>query len=1071
MKNALLIILIFFSLNLWASSRDSCEFFLNKAREEFYAGNNASALELLIKAQHCPLSLNDRLDFYELSSRIYESFNKYYNAIRYLLLKQNILEKVIDTSDSPLYENQLYKTYIKLAQLHQKLSEYNISGDYYIKAVTLCHVIKDKAKLAAAYSYLAYNYMLTNQYSKALSNYYYSNKNYRYVGDTQNEIKTLFKIAKIYAYQGQYKNAFETYFKILELSHENNNFFVSKAYINIAKLLSELNLLDEEEKYLDKAIRANSGAETQIKYNILLARLLLKKNLLDSARSLLTRTLVIIPQDKPLERSDIYELLAQTYLAQDKYSQAYKYILIAYNLRIPNKDKLRLALSYLDLGKYYLAISDYNRAQIYLKKSYIIFRQINNFYYLQKNAFYLSSLYKDINDYQKAFTYIDIYGKIEDSIVKRNQAFVLNSIEEKSRTELESKLIRQKLKLSRKYNLRLAVFSLLLFIMLFFTLYLRRRIKKKNILLKRQKQELEQAHREIQRRFRYYRRLYIATYLSKNSIFVTKPDGIIVWFNKTCQEIYGLTNDTIGKNLKNLSTYKRINDVFRFVNEKKTVRYINFHIFNNKKIWLQTTISPLIKQGRVYEIIAIEHDVTDYIINSTKIKLQQKELKKKNELLEDLNEELKNQQEILEQKNKELLEQQKRLIEQQEELKTNAEILNSTVKKLRQFSIAIDSTDNLIFFINTNCEITWVNKAFEQKTKFDIKYLVEPESSRQWLNNLFKLSPEFKHFYQKAINEKRSFSFISQLIFDKQKFWLQTTLSPIHGPEEKVENIVVIQTDITKLKEAEEKLTQKNQEIISSIQYAKRIQQALLPMEIFMRAVFYKNYFIFFRPRDIVSGDFYWARAHKGKVLLAIADGTGHGIPGSFMSVIGTLALNTVSDKLKDINASRFLSELTQTVSLILRQRGKKNEARDSIDLAFCIFDFDHKTLEYSGAYVPLYLLRNNGGNIETIILPANKRTIGYDMHIDTEFFSHKIKLQDGDMIYISTDGFLDQFGGQNNKKYKRGRFISLLKNLYHFPVQDQLSLIKQEYNKWKGDNQQVDDILVFGLRINKDLI
>ncbi len=115
---------------------------------------------------------------------------------------------------------------------------------------------------------------------------------------------------------------------------------------------------------------------------------------------------------------------------------------------------------------------------------------------------------------------------------------------------------------------------------------------------------------------------------------------------------------------------------------------------------------------------------------------------------------------------------------------------------------------------------------------------------------------------------------------------------------------------------------------------------------------------------------------------------------------------------------------------------------------------------------------RNKTKNdIDIITLPATKSTIGFDLHETVSFHSHSIKLQHGDMIYITTDGFVDQFGGKENKKYKKRRFIILLKKLYHLPINDQLAIIKQEFNRWKGDNQQVDDVLVFGLRIDENLI
>ncbi len=1065
----LIFIIIYISLTIIGFSQNNCYQLVNQATKQYNLHNYGRALKLLNKAQKCETSDTSLIKIYSLSGKIYENLQRYNNAIRFFIQKEHIINKILAHNSDKGIKAELFYTELKLGQLHKELNEYNIAVDYFIKALSLAYQLDDKIKTARSYMELGDCYTAMNFYDKALNNYINSYRNFKKFNLKDKELASLLKIARIYSYKSEYKKALETYYNALPLARTINTKTQSQIYLSIAQLLYNLRFYKEAEKYLTLAKNNLKDSSLNAQINILKSKILINQEDYKTAEKLLNETLKSLPPNEKLIISDIYDQLGIIKMEQGNLKQAHLYFLMAYNLRLKSQDLLRLGQSYLHLGGYFFHTNDYHLAQIYFIKAYQTFLLIKNHQLLGRAALNLAYLLKYQGNYPEAFKYMDIYRRIEDSIIHKNQVNILQKLDERDKINLQKKIAIQKLKITRKYNKYLFSLVVFLFFSILFLVYQTLKIKKKNQKLKAQKQQLEDIQEFLKKQNIYFKRLYIATYLSSNSIFITKPDGKIIWFNKTCKQLYNLSKDTIGKNLMDLSTYQNINQVYEKVNRKKIVKYTNYHIVKGKKIWIQTLMTPLVINNKVVEIIGIETNITQYIISTLKIRQQQKELLEKNLLLEKFNQQLKQQQRELRQKNEEL-------IQQQEELQANAEILEHTVKRLQQFSTVLETIDNYIFLIDTQKNIIWWNKSLARKigiTPYNDSAQEENVSqANQWLKQVFDQSQTFSLYFEKTLKTKKSHSFIYLQKFNNQSLWLQTTITPILDNNQ-VQYIAVIQSDITKLKQTEKTLAEKNKELLSSLEYAKKIQLAVSPMPIFMEALFYKNYFIFMRPRDIVSGDFYWAKFHKGKVLLAVADATGHGIPAAFISLIGTMAMNSVIEKIKKLTASAFLSELKEQISIILHQRGKKNEARDSIDLAFCIFDFNKGTLEFAGAYIPLYLLRRDKDTKEVriITLKENKNTIGFDMHKPSKFISHSVKLQYGDMIYISTDGYLDQFGGEKNKKFKRKRFLQLLKEIYHLPVYDQRNKIKEAFYSWKQDNAQVDDVLVFGLRIDENLI
>jgi serine phosphatase RsbU (regulator of sigma subunit) len=253
-------------------------------------------------------------------------------------------------------------------------------------------------------------------------------------------------------------------------------------------------------------------------------------------------------------------------------------------------------------------------------------------------------------------------------------------------------------------------------------------------------------------------------------------------------------------------------------------------------------------------------------------------------------------------------------------------------------------------------------------------------------------------------------------------------------------------------------IEEQKKEITDSIRYAENIQRALLPPAEVLRAVFPES-FILHRPKDIVSGDFYWIHDLPDRVYFAVVDCTGHGVPGAFMSFIGTSALNRAVTDLQLVLPSDILSSLSDQVSAMLRS-GQGADVKDGMDLALCCYFKEKKELHYAGAYNPLWVMRN--GEME--IVKADKHPVG-NLSSHRPFTDHSIRVAPGDSVYLFSDGFADQFGGKDDKKIGTGKFRSTLVSMNDTPLRDQGAALTDFFDNWKGTAEQVDDVCVMGVR------
>ena len=270
-----------------------------------------------------------------------------------------------------------------------------------------------------------------------------------------------------------------------------------------------------------------------------------------------------------------------------------------------------------------------------------------------------------------------------------------------------------------------------------------------------------------------------------------------------------------------------------------------------------------------------------------------------------------------------------------------------------------------------------------------------------------------------------------------------------------------IETQRDEIMNQRDLLSKQKQEITDSIFYARRIQRAVLPAQELLSERIPDN-FILFKPRDIVSGDFYWFTNKGSKTIIVDADCTGHGVPGAFMSMLGVSFLNEIMSNENIVLASEILEKLRVYVKSTLDQKGKKDEAKDGMDISVCLIDWDTNKLQFAGAYNPLLRFRNG----ELLEIKADKMPIGIHMKEDLPFTNHELDLEKGDTFYLFSDGYVSQFGGESGRKFMSKAFKILLEEINQKPMEEQGIILDKALVDWQGEYEQVDDISVIGFRI-----
>ena len=286
----------------------------------------------------------------------------------------------------------------------------------------------------------------------------------------------------------------------------------------------------------------------------------------------------------------------------------------------------------------------------------------------------------------------------------------------------------------------------------------------------------------------------------------------------------------------------------------------------------------------------------------------------------------------------------------------------------------------------------------------------------------------------------------------------ESIIGQLRNREEELTRLVDERTK--ELKVRNEEITIKNREITDNVNYAKRIQTAILPDLTKINAAF-NNSFVLYLPKDIVSGDFYSFFQTERNVILIAADCTGHGVTGAFLSVVGSSLFTQIINEKKIIEPGLILDALHEQMITTLNQRN--TDSTDGMDVSICSFESNTKLLKYAGANRPLWIIRKG----ELMIFNPNKFPVGgLQINHEENFQSHEIQMEENDAFYIFTDGYADQFGGENGKKLMTKKFKEILLSIQHLDMKEQKKYLGNHLEKWKGEHEQVDDVLVIGVRV-----
>lgn len=364
-------------------------------------------------------------------------------------------------------------------------------------------------------------------------------------------------------------------------------------------------------------------------------------------------------------------------------------------------------------------------------------------------------------------------------------------------------------------------------------------------------------------------------------------------------------------------------------------------------------------------------------------------------------------------------------------------LLDITMPEMDGYEVCIriknnESTKHIpIIFLTARTEMDDIVYAFEIGA---VDYITKPFNKDELLSRVFT-----------HLNLKKS-----RDIINKQKKELQAKNKELEIHKNKIE--------------------EQHNSIVSSIQYAKIIQQAIFPSKDILKGVFPES-FILNIPKDIVSGDFYWFKQVKNTIFIAAADCTGHGVPGAFMSMLGISNLNDIYNTLypqSEIRAAEILDLLRYRIKNALNQTFKETIVRDGIDMALCIIDTENNIMQYAGANNPVYIIHKNKDSSITELIEYKADKMPISIHANEHpFTNHIIGINSGDNIYMFSDGYVDQFGGAHEKKFLVKRLKKLLLESYYLPMREQKDILYNNFNEWKGNHEQIDDVMIIGLKIN----
>ena len=399
-------------------------------------------------------------------------------------------------------------------------------------------------------------------------------------------------------------------------------------------------------------------------------------------------------------------------------------------------------------------------------------------------------------------------------------------------------------------------------------------------------------------------------------------------------------------------------------------------------------------------------------------------------------------------------------------LKERNKLIENQKIELERLSIVAEKMNEAVMITDASGEVEYYNHGLirnsgysEEEFKIEFKDLnLKKMSSRDDLDDIingFQTNSE-PFFYDSKHTKK-----------DGSTMWTTASLSPVYDENKKLNKIIVVYTDIDERQEFSNQLSEQNREITDSINYAQRIQDAILPSRELFES-YLPNSFVMFRPKDVLSGDFYWVsdavnNKDKQLVLAAVADCTGHGVPGALMSIIGNNYLRLCEHESTVNNPGEGLDFINHGVSKTLRQEFAESTIKDGMDISFIALDYPNMKLYFAGAKTTMYVISEN----ELTQYKGDKHPVG--AYVGEElipFTNNEVNIKKGDLIYLFSDGYADQFGGVSGKKFMYKRFRELLLSISHLEMDKQKEKLEFSFDDWRGDLEQLDDVCVMGIKV-----
>jgi len=525
------------------------------------------------------------------------------------------------------------------------------------------------------------------------------------------------------------------------------------------------------------------------------------------------------------------------------------------------------------------------------------------------------------------------------------------------------------------------------------------------------KEELERVNIQLQEKIREVQleqdrtQLFLAN--ASEIITIYEADGTIRYISPSVQKILGYSTqemiglkDIIYVHPEGVEAYENMfMSLLEKPDEKVTIQF-SYQAKGSDRIWLEATGANFLDDPALQGILLNVRDITE----------------------------------------KRAAEKEQRLRGQMQALSENSPDLITRITR-----------DGQIFYINPTIENYTGNKKefYLQKNLHEVD--LQPNMLQAW-QDAFKEAVSKGH----KINEEMSFP--SEKLGNRT---MQINAIPEYNELNNLESVLLVSHDITERKIIEEQITDKNRKITESINYAKRIQEAILPDTSYIKHVF-RNSFILYKPRDVVSGDFPWFLQQGDDIFIAAVDCTGHGVPGALISLIGFFLLNNIVNLQKAVTPGTILDSLDEDVTRTLKQDEQDAATRDGMDISLCKINLKKRQVEYAGAHRPLYYYTED----DLVEIKGNKFPIGGGQYKNRSKFTNSvINYLDGDSIYLFSDGYPDQFGGPKNKKLSPRKIREVVSINQEAEMSEISRLLDREFEEWKGNNKQTDDVLMIGIK------